>query len=48
MKKEVIEFAMYLTGHDKETILQMYNDWKKPYINCNNCNYNEECKNKTK
>ena len=23
-----IDFAMYLTGHDRETIEQMYNDWK--------------------
>jgi hypothetical protein len=26
---ETIEFAIYLTGHDKETIEQMYNDWLK-------------------
>jgi len=26
---ELILFAMYLTGHDEETIKQMYNDWKK-------------------
>lgn len=25
--KEVIEFAMYLTGHDEKTIRQMYEDW---------------------
>jgi hypothetical protein len=25
--KEVIEFAMYLTGHDYDTIKQMYEDW---------------------
>jgi hypothetical protein len=25
---ESIEFAVYLTGHDEETIIQMYYDWK--------------------
>lgn len=25
----LIDFAVYLTGHDKETIEQMYNDWRK-------------------
>lgn len=25
----LIEFAVYLTGHDRETIEQMYKDWKK-------------------
>ena len=29
MNEEIIKFAMYLTGHDEETIIQMYNDWKK-------------------
>lgn len=24
-----IDFAVYLTGHDKETIEQMYNDWQQ-------------------
>ncbi len=24
-----LEFVMWLTGHDKETILQMHNDWQK-------------------
>lgn len=24
-----IEFAIYLTGHDRETVEQMYNDWIK-------------------
>lgn len=24
---EIIDFAAYLTGHDEETIIQMYNDW---------------------
>ena len=28
-KDELIEFAMYLTGHDKQTIEQMYADFKK-------------------
>lgn len=23
-----IDFAVYLTGHDRETIEQMYNDWR--------------------
>lgn len=27
MKNNIIEFAMYLTGHDKETIEQMHKDW---------------------
>jgi hypothetical protein len=26
---ELIEFAAYLTGHDKETIEQMFADWSK-------------------
>ena len=26
---EIIDFAIYLTGHDKETIEQMYNDYVK-------------------
>lgn len=26
---DLINFAIYLTGHDKETIEQMYKDWKK-------------------
>lgn len=25
----LIEFAMYLTGHDRATIIQMFNDWIK-------------------
>jgi hypothetical protein len=29
MEQETIDFAVYLTGHDEETILQMYNDWVK-------------------
>jgi hypothetical protein len=29
MENETIDFAVYLTGHDKETIEQMYKDWKK-------------------
>ena len=24
-----IDFGVYLTGHDKETIEQMYNDWQR-------------------
>ncbi|MFP4462200.1 MAG: hypothetical protein ACLFQE_08390 [Thermotogota bacterium] len=24
-----IDFAVYLTGHDRETIEQMYNDWRQ-------------------
>lgn len=24
-----IDFAVYLTGHDEETIRQMYNDWRQ-------------------
>ena len=28
-KAELIEFAMYLTGHNKQTIEQMYQDYKK-------------------
>lgn len=27
--KEMFEFASYLTGHDIETIKQMYEDWRK-------------------
>ena len=26
---ELIEFAMYLTGHDRATIEQMYADWNR-------------------
>lgn len=26
-KELAIEFAIYLTGHDKETIEQMFSDW---------------------
>jgi len=26
---DTIDFAVYLTGHDKDTIQQMYNDWVK-------------------
>jgi len=26
---DTIGFAVYLTGHDIDTIQQMYNDWKK-------------------
>lgn len=29
MNEETILFAMWLTGHDRETIIQMYNDWKR-------------------
>jgi hypothetical protein len=29
---ELIEFAMYLTGHDRETIEQMYRDWNRSEI----------------
>ena len=30
MNKETIDFAVFLTGHDEETIEQMYRDWKNP------------------
>ena len=26
---DTIDFAVYLTGHDSDTIQQMYKDWKK-------------------
>ena len=29
LNEELIQFAMFLTGHDRETIEQMYNDWNK-------------------
>lgn len=29
MKKEQLEFLMFITGHDEETIMQIYNDWIK-------------------
>jgi len=29
LKGKHIDFAVYLTGHDQETIEQMYNDWNK-------------------
>ena len=28
MEEKIIEFAIYLTGHDRETIEQMYLDWQ--------------------
>lgn len=27
LDEEIIRFAMYLTGHDRDTIVQMYNDF---------------------
>lgn len=32
--EELILFAMYLTGHNKETIEQMYRDWLKNKVWC--------------
>ena len=29
METEIFEFAMWLTGHDFDTIKQMYNNWSK-------------------
>jgi len=29
----IIKFGAYLTGHDTETIEQMYNDWEKQINN---------------
>lgn len=29
MEEKTIEFGMYLTGHDRETIEQMFDDWEK-------------------
>lgn len=29
MNDEMLKFAMWLTGHDEETIRQLYRDWKK-------------------
>ena len=29
LQDQLIEFAIFLTGHDRETIEQMYADWKK-------------------
>ena len=29
MNEDLIQFAMFLTGHDRETIEQMYKDWAK-------------------
>ena len=26
--KQAIDFAIWITGHDKETVEQMYNDWQ--------------------
>jgi len=26
---DIIPFAVYLTGHDETTIIQMYHDWKQ-------------------
>jgi ferritin-like metal-binding protein YciE len=28
-QSDLIKFGSYLTGHDEETIEQMYNDWKR-------------------
>lgn len=34
--ENLIEFAMYLTGHNEETIRQMFSVWeKKPYNDSN-------------
>ena len=27
--KDIIRFGMFLTGHDKDTIEQIHNDWKR-------------------
>ena len=33
---EIIKFASYLTGHDEETIKQMYRDWQSsPNVKAN-------------
>ena len=41
MNKELIEFAVFLTGHDLETIAQMYDDWsskqKSDVMRCKVC-----------
>lgn len=46
---DAIEFGMFLTGHDRETIYQMYRDWLRSNpINseCNKCGIDiqKECK----
>jgi len=35
---ETIDFAIYLTGHDEETIKQMYDDWKR----CKDLKHNQQ------
>lgn len=49
MNTETLEFSMYLTGHDEETIKQIWSDWKqgtKKY-HCENCthytSYRDDC-----
>lgn len=32
MKSETIKFAMWLTGHNEETIKQMFKDWERGEI----------------
>lgn len=32
MNEELIQFAMYVTGHGRETIIQIYNDWIKNQV----------------
>jgi hypothetical protein len=29
MHEKIIDFIMYLTGHDRDTVIQLYNDWIK-------------------
>lgn len=45
MNTQTLDFCIWLTGHDKETIEQMWNDWKqglKKY-KCSRCGGEYTC-----
>ena len=31
MNEKIIEFVMHVTGHDRETVIQLFNDFDKFY-----------------
>ena len=48
MNKETIDFAVFLTGHDEETIRQMYRDWSNKNTEqstdkCDTCLFSAKC-----
>jgi hypothetical protein len=36
MNDETIEFAMYVTGNDRESMEQMYDDWRRNQVSKRN------------